>query len=94
MRDELATLDATASAEMVRQGEVSPAELVEAAIPFPRISCKRDSTICPLLTYIPYFLRRSCKNAPLGPELVEARSQVEVEHPVQVATFSPHMSGM
>ncbi|MBW1687169.1 MAG: hypothetical protein JRS35_19145 [Deltaproteobacteria bacterium] len=32
MGDELATLDATASAEMVRQGEVSPAELVEAAI--------------------------------------------------------------
>jgi len=32
MRDELASLDATASAEMVGQGEVSPTELLEAAI--------------------------------------------------------------
>ena len=32
MSDELATLDATAQAERVRAGEVSPAELVEAAI--------------------------------------------------------------
>jgi amidase len=32
VRDELATLDATAQAELVRTGEASPAELVEAAI--------------------------------------------------------------
>jgi hypothetical protein len=49
MRDELATLDATASAEMVRRGEVSPAELVEAAIArIEKINGDLNAVITPL----------------------------------------------
>ena len=49
MGDELATLDATASAEMVKRGEVSPAELAEGAIErIEKINGDLNAVITPL----------------------------------------------
>ena len=49
MSDELAFLDATAQAELVRSGEVTPRELVDAAIArIERLNPKLNAVIIPL----------------------------------------------
>ncbi|MBI4516357.1 MAG: amidase [Deltaproteobacteria bacterium] len=49
MRDELATLDATAQADLVRRGQLTPRELVDAAIArIERVNPKLNAVITPL----------------------------------------------
>ena len=57
MSDELAFLDATAQAELVRSGELAPAELVDAAIGrIERLNPTLNAVIIPLFEAVMNFI--------------------------------------
>jgi amidase len=65
MREELARLDATAQADLVRQGEVTPAELVEAAIA--RIEATNDDVNAVIHALFEEGLEAARGELPAGP---------------------------